>query len=172
VSDDRKPVKQREALGRAERDGYLAGLSAALGRKVQAFDLLDLLTTDNLADEFADKLAACAAGDEPCVRETWPDAQRGRLAGRLAAVADTDPERPIILFRAGSDHCGAAVVGLAETLARAFALLDADGGRLQVGTKDMSAGLQLLSADAEAAGAPRVLELTVWGDDWLAAWAG
>jgi hypothetical protein len=164
--------KRREAEGRTRLKAFLEAASAAMGAPVGLFDLLDLLTTDNLADEFAAKADEARSGAADAVRRTWPGSQLQRLLAGLAGIADTDPQRPVMVFLPESDLCGAVVQPLEAAIARAGELLRLGGGTLRIGTKDMSDGLLLSPAsesDSAELAAPTAFELIVWGDEWAPA---
>ena len=68
----KRELERRRQQGRPLLAGFLQRLSADLGCEAAEFELLDLLTTDNLADEFKTKLAECAGGQIPALCRALP----------------------------------------------------------------------------------------------------
>lgn len=172
MTTPRADLARRKALAAAELDGHLARVSAVLGIRVAGHDVLDLPTSDGMIEEFAAKVAEVRADDSAGVRRTWPSAQWSRVAGQIAAIGNDDPERPVILLRRESAVCGVLVLPAGVVFGKAAELAAAEGGVLEVGTKDMSAGVRVGPAtDDDARAAPQSVEVLAWGDDWTP-WVG
>jgi hypothetical protein len=141
------------------RPGFTARIERALGSRVDASDVLDLVATDGLAEALAVRLKA-----EPPTR-TWPEAQRSAVVEYLGGIAHRlDPAHVSYLtYFEGWEELGALRLHSAAVCAQADAIWEEGAEPLCLLARDLSDGLFLdYTEPAQMQGADEY-ELWIWG---------
>lgn len=149
----------RANRGRRRRHRFTARIERAIGTRVTERDVLDLATTDRLAEAVAARIKA----EHPT--RTWPKSQREAVFEHLGEVAqqlDPDHSSCLILFQ-GWDDLGAFRLRSADACAHGQALWDEGAEALCLVTQDLSDGLYLDYTESEQMNGDDEYELWTWG---------
>lgn len=141
------------------RPGFTARIERALGSRIDARDVLDLVTTDGLAEALSERLKA-----EPPTR-TWPESQRAAVVEYLSDIARAlDPAHVSYLtYFEGWEELGALRLHSAAVCAQADAIWEEGAEPLCLLARDFSDGLFLdYTEGAQMQGADEY-ELWIWG---------
>jgi hypothetical protein len=149
----------RANRGRHMRPGFTARIERALGRRVDASDVLDLVATDGLSKALAVRLKA-----EPPTR-TWPESQRREVFDHLKNIGGTlDPAHVSYLtYFEGWEELGALRLHSAAVCAQADSIWEESAEPLCLLATDLKDGLFLdYTEPAQMHGADEY-ELWIWG---------
>ena len=149
----------RANRGRQHRHEFTARVERALGTRITAGDVLDLATTDRLAEAVATRLRA----DPPTL--TWAEARRAEVIGHVNAISKNLKENHVsymIYFR-GWEELGALRVRSAGACAHVAGLWDERAEAFCLVTEDVSDGLYLDYTDPDQLNGDDEYELWAWG---------
>jgi hypothetical protein len=141
------------------RPGFTARIERALGSRLDARDVLDLVTTDGLAEALSVRLRA-----EPPTR-TWPESQRAVVLEYLSDIAGAlDPAHlSYLTYFEGWAELGALRLRSAAVCAQADAIWEEGAEPLCLLARDLSDGLFLDYTEGDQMQGADEYELWIWG---------
>jgi len=148
---------------------FLEEIARVLNKPKGSIQLLDLDKTDELWEAYINRRQSRINDTAVTFRRTWVANDIEEVRRLINKLRDGVVDRPIFLFRALSEYCGAIETTSKEIFEHAFQLISLDQEDLIAVNNDMSLGVLFsYSTDWLEKSSVEVYELFVWGDEWLA----
>jgi hypothetical protein len=138
---DRMALALRRNRGRQLCPGFREAAARALGREADTLRLTSLEEHDRARAAFAEARGRTARECGEPGRFCLDTTRREELDRAVAELRRRFPAGEMLLFREGSELCGAVAASADELLERLDALVELDGEDLLACTADASAGL-------------------------------
>jgi len=152
----------RTNFSRLKADGFLAGLSAVIGRQIAADSLLPIDKSDQYRSMFSNGYRGSRDGERNSYRSFQSAGGFGALEEKATRLSSRVGAEPAILLPTHFEQCVRVTVG--ELLSRPKSMLEFDRDTLGLASLDGESGFML---DWNPDDSEWTFELAIWGEHWV-----